>query len=222
MIKRILEIIMFPFSLLLQFILLPFKIVKIIWDDKKEQKKSNADAISNKTKKEELSSAGHYLFPDFAAEFVTFFNEYQNNKKRFISSNKSLLVGYDNFELEQLKPIEVLYIFGDSKQKVTITDWRGEENEREIEHFLENKLQIKSSWTNTNELRKAIGEKKQNDPEFVIALLKTIDKDLQPLKKRIIFFDLGWDSYVYTAVSQASYKMLTEKFGTFFHGTDKL
>jgi len=222
MIKRILEIIMFPFSLLLQFILLPFKIVKIIWDDKKEQKKSNADAISNKTKKEELSSAGHYLFPDFAAEFVTFFNEYQNNKKRFISSNKSLLVGYDNFELEQLKPIEVLYIFGDSKQKVTITDWRGEENEREIEHFLENKLQIKTSWMNTKELRKAIDEKKQNDPEFVIALLKTIDKDLQPLKKRIIFFDLGWDSYVYTAVSHASYKMLTEKFGTFFHGTDKL
>jgi len=222
MIKRILEIIMFPFSLLLQFILLPFKIVKIIWDDKKEQKKSNADAISNKTKKEELNNAGHHLFPDFATEFVTFFNEYQNNKKRFISSNKSLLVGYDNFELEQLKPIEVLYIFGDSKQKVTITDWRGEENEREIEHFLENKLQIKALWSNTNELRKAIDEKKQNNPEFVIALLKTIDKDLQPLKKRIIFFDLGWDSYVYTGVSQASYKMLTEKFGNFFHGTDKL
>lgn len=222
MIKRILEIIMFPFSLLLQFILLPFKIVKIIWDDKKEQKKSNTDAISNKTKKEELSSAGHYLFPDFAAEFATFFNEHQNNKKRFLSSNKSLLVRYDNFELEQLKPIEVVYIFGDSKQKVTITDWRGEENEREIEHFLENKLQIKALWNNTKELRKAVDEKKQNDPEFVIALLKTIDKDLYPLKKRIIFFNLGWDSYVHTAVSQASYKMLTEKFGFFFHGTDKL
>jgi len=222
MIKRILEIITFPFILLFQIISLPFKIVKIIWDDKKEQQKSNEDAISNKNTKEDLSQTGQYVFPEFTTEFETFYNLYLNNKKLFLSSNKSLLVHYDNLELDELKPIEVLYIFGDSKQKIGMTDWRGEENEREIENFLESNLQIKALWNNANELRKTVAKENQNNSEFIIDLLKTIDKDLKPLKKKIVLFDLSWDAYVYTVVSQTSYKMLTEKFGTLFHGTEKL
>ena len=221
-IKRILEIITFPFSLLFQFILLPFKIVKIIWDDKKEQKKSNSNNITSKNTKEELRQAGSYLFPDFLTEFETYYSLYLNDKRKFVNKNQSLLANYDHFELNKLKPIEVLYIFADSKQKIGMTDWCAEENEREIENFLENNLQIKATWTNVNQLRNTVDESKQNSPEFIIDLLKTIDKDLKPLKKKILFFDLGWDAYVYTVVSQTSYKMLTVNFGTLFHGADKL
>ena len=173
-------------------------------------------------KNSDLLEAGQLLFPNLKTDFEKFYNPFLNDKKTFISENEELLEDYDNFELDKLKAIEVIYIFGDSKQKVWMTDWKGEENEREIENFLENKLQIKTDWTNVNELRKSANKEKQRDGKFIIDLLKTIDKDLELINKRMIFFDLGWDSYVFTVVDQTSQKTITDKFGTLFHGTEKL
>jgi hypothetical protein len=170
----------------------------------------------------DLLGAGQLLFPELKTDFEVFFNTFIKDKKTFLSDNKELLEDYDNFELDKLKPIEVIYIFGDSKEKIWMTDWRREENEREIENFFENKLKIKSDWTNVNGLRKGADEEKQRDGEFIIDLLKAIDKDLEPLNKKLIFIDLGWDAYVYTVVDQVSYKTVTEKFGALFHGTEKL
>ena len=67
----------------------------------------------------------------------------------------------DDFEIEKLKLTEVIYIFGDSKEKFWITDWRGEENKREIEQYIANKLKINPDWTNVNELRNGADEEKQ-------------------------------------------------------------
>lgn len=103
-----------------------------------------------------------------------------------------------------------------------MTDWRGEENEREIEHFLEDKLGIKTDWKNANEIRKGVNEKSQRDGEHIISFLKTIDKDLEPLNKKLIFLYLDWDAYVYTVIDKISFKTITDKFGTLFHGTEKL
>lgn len=222
MIKRIFLIITFPFYLIFQFISLPFKIVKIILDDKIEKRKHIEKTTLRKVSQEELIETGQYLFADFKADFAAFFYSFLKDKKTFLVKNKELLAEYDNFELDKLKAIEVIYIFGDSKQKLYLTDWRGEENEREIVNFLEDKLQIKSDWKNVNELRKGADEERQRDGEFIVDLLKTIDKDLEPINKRLIFFDLGWDAYVYTVVDQTSYKAITDKFGTLFHGTKKL
>lgn len=221
MIKRILEIITFPFYLLFQFVFFPFKILKIVIDDKRDRKKSNSEI--NSKKNVDLKELGKLLFPNHIwTEFEVFFNPFLSDKKRFISVNKDLLAAYDDFELDKLKAIEVIYIFGDSRQKLWITDWCGEENEREIEYFLEDKLQIKSNWTNVNKLRKITDEGKQRDGKFIIDLLKAIDRDLEVLNKRLIFFDLEWDAYVYTVVEQALYKTIIAKFGILFHGTGKL
>jgi hypothetical protein len=173
-------------------------------------------------KNSDLLEAGHLLFPNLRTDFEKFFNSFLNDKKTFLAENKELLEDYDSFELDKLKPLEVIYIFGDSKQKVWMTDWRGEENEREIENFIEDKLQIKTDWTNVNKLRKGADEEKQRDGEFIIDLLKTIDEDVKLLNKKLIFFDLAWDAYVYTVVDQTSQKTLTDKFGVLFHGTEKL
>lgn len=170
----------------------------------------------------DLLEAGQLLFPELKTDFEFFFNSFLKDKKTFLADNQELLEEYDNFELDKLKPIEVIYIFGDSKEKLWMTDWRGEENEKEIEIFLENKLQIKTDWRNVNEIRKGADEEKQRDGEFIIDLLKTIDKDLEILNKRLIFLDLGWDAYVYTVVDQSSNKTIIDKFGTLFHGTEKL
>ncbi|HAV25084.1 MAG TPA: hypothetical protein DCX01_02805 [Bacteroidetes bacterium] len=93
-------------------------------------------------KESDLVQLGELLFPSMRLEFESFFNSYLNDKKSFLTENKELLEEYDNFELEKLKAIEVIYIYGDSKNKLWMTDWRGEENAREIEQFLESILQM--------------------------------------------------------------------------------
>ncbi len=170
----------------------------------------------------DLIEAGQLLFPDLRTDFEAFLNLFLKDKKTFLA-NEELLDDYDNFEdLDKLKAIEVIYIFGDSRQKLCLIDWRGEENEGEIESFMDENLQIKTDWKNVNELRKAADEEKQRDGKFIIDLLKTFDKDLESLNKKIIFFDLGWDAYVFTVVDKSSYKTITDKLGTLFHGTEKL
>jgi len=170
----------------------------------------------------DLLEAGQLLFPELKSDFEVFYNKYLTDKTTFLTDNEEILEDYDNFELDKLKPIEVIYIFGDSKERLWMTDWRGEENEREIEQFIESKLKIKTDWTNVNVLRNGADEEKQRDGEFIIDLLKTIDKDLETLNKKLIFIDLGWDAYVYTVIDQVSYKTVTDKSGTLFHGTEKL
>ena len=222
MIKRIFDIVTFPFYFFNLLISFPFKIVKTTIDDKIKERSYNNKKLPVKTNKEELIDIGTILFPEFKTYFQTFFNTFLNDKKRFLTENEQLLEDYDNFELDKLTPIEVIYIFGDSKGKLWMTDWRGEENEREIENFLEDKLQIKTDWKNVNKIREGVDEEKQRDGKFIIDLLKTIDKDLEPLNKRLIFLDLGWDAYVYTVIDPVSYKTITNKFGMLFHGTEKL
>ena len=170
----------------------------------------------------ELLEAGQLLFPNKKIQFESFFNSYSTDKEKFLSDNEDLLAEYDNFDLNKIKSIEIIYIFGDSNNQLFLTDWRGEETEREIENFMKNNLQIKSDWLNVNKLRIGISEEKQRDGKFIIELFKTIDKDLATMNKKLIFMDLGWDSYVYTVVDEVSYKTLIEKFGTHFHGTEKL
>jgi hypothetical protein len=226
MFKRILEIIIYPFYLLYLIFSFPFKIVKIIFNDKKG--KSNRNKVKSSKDNSffenqiDLLEAGQLLFPNIKTEFIQFFNLFLADKNNFLSEKKELLEGYSNFELEKIKAIEVIYIFGDSNGLLWITDWTGEENEREIENFLETKLKIKSDWTNANDLREEVNEEKQRDEKFIIDLLKTIDKDLEPLNKKLIFFDLSWDAYVYTVVDQTSSMTIIDNFGTLFHGTEKL
>ncbi len=101
-------------------------------------------------------------------------------------------------------------------------DWQGEENEGEIETFMDENLQIKTEWKSVNDLRKTADEEKQRDGKFIIDLLKTFDKDLATLNKKLIFFDHGWDAYVFTVVDKTSYEAITDKFAPLFHGSEKL
>lgn len=222
MIKRIFDIVTFPFYLTYQLISFPFKIAKIIIEDKNENKRNNKGNELGKISQKELIEIGQLLFSDFYIEYENLVNSYHKDKNKFISENKDLISNYGNFKFERLKPIELVYIFGDSKEKLWTTDWRGEENLREIENFLVNKLQLKIEWKNVNEIGNGVNEQRQRDGEFMINFLKTIDKDLETLKKGLIFLDLSWDAYVYTVIDQASYETVTDKFGTLFHGTENL
>lgn len=184
-------------------------------------------AFRNKQKKilfkdSDLVLLGELLFPTTRLEFDSFFNSYLNDQKSFLIENKVVLEDYDNFELDRLKAIEVIYIFGDSKNKLWMTDWRGEENTGEIEQFLESTLDIKCEWVKANSLRSIADETEYEDGEFAIDLLKAIDNDLEQINKKLIFLDLGWDSYVYTALDQESVRTIIEKNESLFHSSDKL
>jgi hypothetical protein len=222
MIKRISDIASFPFYLIYLLISFPFKIIIIIINDKAVKRSYKESRLSVKINDDELFEIGTILFPEFKIDFKTFFDTFQKDRKGFLVEFEKLLDKYDNLELNKLKPIEFVYIFGDSKGKLSTTDWRGEENEREIEYYIENKLQIKTNWYNVNEIRKGVDQETQRDGKFIIELLKTIDKDLEPLNKRLVFLDLGWDAYVYTVIDQVSDQTITDKFVTYFYGTEKL
>lgn len=221
MIRRTFEIIAYPFHLIYLMISFPFKVLKIILDDRKAKRASNINTKSKPIKDVELLQIGQLLFPKNSSEFETFFNFYLTDYKRFIYENQKLLNDYNNLEKDKLKATEVIYIYGNSKGFFLMTDWKGEENKREIEHFFETKLQIKIDWAYTNKLRESIVEEKCNDGKYITELLKTIDKDLAILDKKLIFLDLQWDAYVYTAIDQTLYHTITDKFGAYFHGMEK-
>ena len=165
---------------------------------------------------------GLLLFPNHKNEFESFFNSFTASKAKFISDYDELLQDYDNFELEKLKAIEVLYIFGDSKKQLWLTDWKGEENEKEIETFVEKHLNQKITWTNASKFRSDNAKTDQRDGNFVIDLFKQADKDLQQINRRLIFFSLGWDAYVFTTVDTKSFNQITTKMPSNFEGADKL
>jgi hypothetical protein len=172
-------------------------------------------------KESSFSEIGRLLYPDQVAAFDTIFNAYLTDTKKFIMENDELLEEYD-FDDGEIKAIELLYIFGDSKEKVFMTDWRGEENSKEIEDFIERMIPVKPAWANTNQLRTNTKESDERDGGFIIDLFKAIDKDLAVLDKKLIFYQLGWDAYVYTIVDSKTFKEITAKAPGDFVGSAKL
>lgn len=200
----------------------PFDIAKIAREDKQRKKLKGEDGILRKNPEEDLGEVGPYLFPACIKDFELFFNSFLNDKEAFLSEYKIVLEAPDNFELDKLKPIEVIYLFGKSKEQWQLTDWRGEENENEIESFVETKLKVEIHWKHVSELRKRIGLEAQRDGKFILDLFVAVDKDLKPLSKKLIFLDMNWDAYVYTLVEQSSYDSITGSFKASFCGSEEL
>jgi hypothetical protein len=172
-------------------------------------------------KESSFSEIGRLLYPDHVAAFDTIFNAYLTDTKKFVRENEELLEEYD-FDDGEIKAIELLYIFGDMKEKVSMTDWRGEENSKEVEEFIERMMLVKPVWTNTNQLRANSKEDDERDGDFIIDLFKAIDKDLNVLDKKLIFYQLGWDAYVYTVVDSKTFKDIIAKAPGSFVGSAKL
>jgi len=124
----------------------------------------------------------------YSLEFDEFYHLYFDNSKNFFLENKKLLEENDNFDLKKLKPIEILYLFLHSRKLVNVTDWKGEENDFEIETFIET-FTKNINWKNTTTFRNA-NNKGLKDSNFVPDLLKVIDKDLSNINYRLVFLDL--------------------------------
>ncbi|MES2107349.1 MAG: hypothetical protein V4577_01290 [Bacteroidota bacterium] len=182
------------------------------------------DAIEKKQEKKqkaEFLETGRLLFADHEKAFTDFYNLYLDNKRRFLSQNAQLLKNEEAFDFKSLKPVEVLYLFAVSKKLVHMVDWRDEENEKEIEGFIDGLIKQTQSWPNVSKLRANTSEDKQNDGLFIVDLFKCADKDLKLINQRLLFFELGWDAYVYTVVPAKTFDLIKGK-PAGFHGVSKL
>jgi hypothetical protein len=211
------ELIQYPFRMAYLILSFPFKILLIIYQDKKNTRKRK---IKN-TKIDSLE-IGQLLYPDPKKEIQTFLNLYHADFEKFKNKYCKILKNYNDFDLENLRPIEMLYIFGDNKQLINLTDWRGEENLNEIKEYIEKQLKQEIGWTNTTNLRAKVNEELQTDGKFIIDLFKHIDKDLQTINQKLIFFNLNWDSYVFKTIDCLTFELITNKASDFFHGTENL
>jgi hypothetical protein len=168
-----------------------------------------------------LFEAGKILYAADKQAFEDFFNLFLADKKKFIAEKEDILEDYF-FENDELRTIDILYIFGDQGGKLIFTDWRGEENTREIEEFINQKLNLSPTWTQTDKLRATATEENERDGKYIVKLLKAIDQDLNATNKQLLFFNLGWDAYVYTVLNKATFTQIVKLAPNDFHGADKV
>ena len=204
MTKRILEIIWFiityPFRLLYYLFELFFLIIKLLFIGIFKRQSSKDTTV-----KFDIKQVGHLLFPDFKAEFENYITLYSENKKEFFKK-------YNEYQTEDadLTELNLIQSFGNMKDKLGFIDWKGEENELEIDEYIEGQVQKGIVWTNSNLLRKSISVDKQRDGKFIVKLFQAIDKDLQLINFRLVFLNMGWDAYIFLPVTQQTFDKIFE------------
>jgi hypothetical protein len=175
-------------------VLVFISIIFLIKDEIKETK-------GMKRKMKEYLEIGKLLFENNMEEFETFYNiSFQKNKIK-------------------LSPIEIIQDFSSIKNLSLIVDSNGEENEGEVKSFVSLLINKDISWTNTNNLY----EENINYPEdqfYILKLFKAIDNDLVEVNKKLLFFDLGTDSYIFTVTDKRKYHIICKCKD--FHGSEKL
>jgi len=175
----------------------------------------------NVREKTGLLNLGDQLFTNYKDEFASFYSLYLTDQKKFITKNKKLLKDAKGLDLKNLKPIEALYLFADTKKLVYLVDWKGEDDAKETEQFIEELLKQEITWENTSNLRAGSIAGTQRDGKFIIHLFNAIDKDLQKINQGLLFFDLGWDAYAFTVFASKTAGEII-KCSKAFHGADKL
>lgn len=204
MIKRLLEIIWliatYPFRLLYYLFKLIFLIIKLLFIGifKRQNSKDTKEKFETK-------QVGFLLFPDLNAEFENYLDLYKTNKSEFRKKYKE-----NQKDIEDFTELNLIQSFGDIKQKLGFIDWKGEENEFEIDEYIEGQVQKEITWTNSNLWRKSISVDKQRDGKFIVKLFQAMDKDLQSLNFRLIFLNMGWDAYIFLPVTQQTFDKIFE------------
>jgi len=159
-------------------------------------------------KKSQYLELGKLLFKSYKNDFEVFYNSYLQAAK--------------NGSYKSLKPIEALHEFADKNGLSLIIDWKGEENEEEIEDFIGSQINKTISWTNTGKLKEKNTGYVTRDGKFIIRLFKAIDKDLKEINKKLLFFDLGTDAYIFTVADSSTFRQITKIESKEFHGVEKL
>lgn len=154
---------------------------------------------------DEVVFIANILYPKYVDEFKELVLLFQTDKLKFKKKYSNFIKEQElNFFSKNL--INLLYSFGDLKGIVELVDWRGEENEREIEDFISILSSKKHHFKKTHQFRKNSLKIDQRDGEFILKLFKVLDEDLKILDERLLFFNNDWDAYGFTVVSQNNFE----------------
>ncbi|WP_184550392.1 DUF6630 family protein [Mucilaginibacter sp. FT3.2] len=164
---------------------------------------------------------GEMTFPAYREEFCDFYKSYLGGPKMFVTRHARLLKDADSFAPKKLKPIDIFYLFADSKKLVKVVDWRGEENKGEIEEFIDQLLTRENTWTNVSKLRVCLNAENRSG-NFIVDLFKAVDIDLKVIGRRLVFFELGGDAYVYTVIDSKTASQVIKQSGGALYGVEKL
>ncbi|MDI9871173.1 DUF6630 family protein [Flectobacillus roseus] len=148
----------------------------------------------------DIQQVGYLLFPDLTRKFDEFLELYATDKVSFQKQYQELKV--NNMELS---PLELIQSFGSINQRLGLTDWKGEENEFEIQDFIDKQVQQSIIWKNSDALRKSVMLNRQRDGKFIIQLFQAIDLDLKSINVRLLFLKLDWDAYVFLPVTTGTF-----------------
>ncbi|MBX2972925.1 MAG: hypothetical protein KF797_07475 [Flavobacteriales bacterium] len=166
----------------------------------------------------DLEKVGRVLYAEHLAPFDTFCRSYTNDREQFLNSYREEHEGMG----KDPSTLELLYAFGSREGSLLLVDWHGEENEGEIDEFIEERIGQGITWTHTAALRSSVPEESQRDGRFIQRLLGSIDQDLRLIGKRLLLFDLPWDSYIIMPVSEAAFATLMEMGPGFFKAPSML
>lgn len=148
----------------------------------------------NKFNEKQAKELGKLLFADKGAQFEKYVSLYANDKTAFKMTYGEVFDDW-GIELKDIKLIDLIISFGEMEEKILIIDWRGEENEGEIQAFCEKILGRSIIWDSVKELKDA----SRNNAH---QLLENINKDLSKINHQLIFMNTSNDSYELTVVSK--------------------
>ena len=142
---------------------------------------------------------GKILFPKHSDDIEKCITLFSKNEAEFVEKYENLVNEYDVIVGES-SMTELLFSYGDSKNKVIYIDWRGEENEGEIEEYIQNTLSFQIDFTETTKFRKQSIELEKRDGEFVLNLFNEINTDLFKSGLILAFFNIEWDAYGFMVI----------------------
>ncbi|GHN01805.1 hypothetical protein WSM22_32940 [Cytophagales bacterium WSM2-2] len=126
---------------------------------------------------------------------------------------------YERRQKSKQKRVQNLIL--DKTQLINI-DWSGEENEGEIQNFIETANQQTITWTKVNDLREKQNIALNSPDKFLIKLLKAIDADIKQIDRRLLFLKTDGDNYLFTSVDEPTYRRALTQSKEEFFGIDKL
>ncbi|MFD2823964.1 hypothetical protein ACFS5M_09800 [Lacinutrix iliipiscaria] len=150
--------------------------------------------------KDDFIKIAKILYPEYADDIENCFQLFVDNTSKF-EENYSELINDFYITPGESTLIDLLYAYGDSKNKVVYIDWRGEENKGEIEEYITDILNTEVDFSETENFRSKSKDLDQRDGEFILELFNKINEDLNKEGMTLAFFNIEWDAYGFTIIS---------------------
>lgn len=168
-----------------------------------------------------LREVGMLLYSSRRVEFLDYFDLYLTDAAQFAVKYADPLKRHYGEVPHLPDETDVFYIFSTIVQASYVVDWRGEEDENEVEAFVESRIGQKLPWQAVRQLRGTVPENTR-DGRFIIDLFTAMDQDLQQIDMGLLFFDTGGDSYVLHVTDRVMLQRLSTDAPSYFHGVEKL